>query len=76
MERPQAGRFREFSQFGAEAIGSSDYLSDMEMILLADSILKNFGIKDVAIKINTIRNNFERNIYLEEFRKYLSGHLP
>ena len=75
-ERPQAGRFREFSQFGAEAIGSSDYLSDVEMILLADSILKNFGIKDVAIKINTIGTIAERNIYLEEFRKYLSGHLP
>ncbi|MGB4853257.1 MAG: ATP phosphoribosyltransferase regulatory subunit, partial [Ignavibacteria bacterium] len=52
-ERPQAGRFREFSQYGAEAIGSGDYLIDAEMILLADTILKKFGIYDSKIKINT-----------------------
>lgn len=71
-ERPQAGRFREFSQFGAEAIGSSDYMTDVEMIVLADSILKDFGINDVVIKINTIGTIAERNIFLKEFKNYLS----
>lgn len=74
-ERPQAGRFREFSQFGAEAIGSPDYLIDAEMILLADSVLKEFGIKNVVIKINTIGTLSERAVYLDELKKYLSEFL-
>lgn len=73
-ERPQAGRFREFSQFGAEAIGSSDYLIDVEMIVLADTILNNFGIKDTVIRINTIGSLSEREIYLKELKKYLSAY--
>ncbi|MEO8665682.1 MAG: histidine--tRNA ligase [Ignavibacteria bacterium] len=75
-ERPQAGRFREFSQFGAEAIGSSDYLVDVEMILLADSILKYFNIDNVKIKLNTIGSADERQIYLVELKNYLSKFLP
>lgn len=71
-ERPQAGRFREHSQFGAEAIGSADYLTDVEMILLADSILKKFYIYNVVIKINTLGTLQEREIYLVEFKNYLS----
>jgi len=71
-ERPQAGRFREFSQFGAEAIGSEDYTIDVEMILLADTILKSFGIENTVVKINTIGSLLEREVYLEEFKNYLS----
>jgi histidyl-tRNA synthetase len=71
-ERPQAGRFREHSQFGAEAIGSAEFLTDVEMILLADSILKEFDIKNALIKINTLGSLQEREIYLVEFKKYLS----
>lgn len=74
-ERPQAGRFREFSQFGAEAIGSADYLTDVEMILLADSILKGFEINDVVIKLNTIGTLAEREVYLTELKNYLSKYL-
>ncbi|MBL8008471.1 MAG: histidine--tRNA ligase, partial [Ignavibacteria bacterium] len=73
-ERPQAGRFREFSQFGAEAIGSGDYLIDVEMIVLADTILNNFGINDAVIRINTIGSLSEREIYLKELKKYLSAY--
>lgn len=74
-ERPQAGRFREFSQFGAEAIGSGDYLIDTEMILLADTILKKFGINDAKIRINTIGSVAEREIYLKELKNYLSKYI-
>lgn len=74
-ERPQAGRFREFSQFGAEAIGSADYLTDVEMILLADSILKGFEINDIVIKLNTIGTLAEREVYLGELKNYLSKYL-
>jgi len=75
-ERPQAGRFREFSQFGAEAIGSPDYLIDAEMILLADSVLKEFKIDNVVIKINTIGTLPERDVYLSVLKNYLSKYLP
>jgi len=75
-ERPQAGRFREFSQFGAEAIGSPDYLIDAEMILLADSVLKEFNIENVVIKINTIGTLPERDVYLSVLKNYLSKYLP
>ncbi|MEP7146222.1 MAG: histidine--tRNA ligase [bacterium] len=74
-ERPQAGRFREFSQFGAEAIGSPDYLADVEMILLANSVLKEFHISNVTIKINTIGSIEEREAFLKELKNYLSKYL-
>lgn len=74
-ERPQAGRFREFSQYGAEAIGSGDYLIDAEMILLADTILKKFGINDSKIKINTIGSLSERENYIKVLKGYLSKYI-
>ena len=74
-ERPQAGRFREFSQYGAEAIGSGDYLIDAEMILLADTILKKFGIYDSKIKINTIGSLSERENYIKVLKGYLSKYI-
>lgn len=71
-ERPQAGRFREHTQFGAEAIGSPDYMTDVEMILLAHAVLSEFDIKNVLVKINTLGGIDEREIYLTEFKNYLS----
>lgn len=74
-ERPQAGRFREFSQFGAESIGSSDPYIDAEMIILADSIIRSFGIDDSVIKLNTIGTAAERDVFFVEFKNYLSKYL-
>lgn len=71
-ERPQAGRYREFSQFGVEAIGSSDYLLDVEVISLGAKMLEIFGIKNIIFKINTIGSLEERAKYLEELKKYLN----
>lgn len=70
-ERPQAGRFREFSQFGVEAIGSNDYLVDAELISLGEKMLSAFGIRNIIFKINTIGSIDEREKYLEELKKYL-----
>ncbi len=69
-ERPQKGRYREFSQFGAEAIGSGDYSIDVEMITLADSILKSLGLKDYTITLNTLGTIEERKVYLEKLKEY------
>jgi histidyl-tRNA synthetase len=73
-ERPQKGRYREFSQFGAEAIGSGDYSIDVEMISLADAILKALGLKNYAIKLNTLGTIEERKIYLYELKKYMMSY--
>ncbi len=70
-ERPQAGRYREFSQFGAEVIGSSDFTSDVELISLGVFSLKNFGLSDLKIKVNNIGNLEERTEYVNELREYL-----
>jgi histidyl-tRNA synthetase len=70
-ERPQAGRFREFSQFGAEAIGSDSFSVDVELILLSHKILSTFGVKDIVIKINTIGDFEERKEYLKHLTRYL-----
>jgi histidyl-tRNA synthetase len=73
-ERPQAGRFREFWQFGAEAIGSSDVYIDAEMIAIADSILKELNIKDYVVKINNIGSRDERKDYVSALKNYLQNH--
>ena len=53
-ERPQKGRYREFNQFGIECIGNSSPLIDAEIILLNINVLKEFGIDDVNLLINTV----------------------
>lgn len=70
-ERPQAGRFREFSQFGVEAIGSNDYLVDAELISLGAKMLGEFGIGNIIFKINTIGATEERARFLDDLKKYL-----
>lgn len=71
-ERPQAGRYREFTQFGAEAIGSDSILIDVEMISLSIRILEKFGLKKIYTKINTIGTPAERKTYLESLKNYLT----
>lgn len=72
-ERPQKGRYREFSQFGAEAIGSADYTIDVEVITLADSILKALGLAEYTIKLNTLGTSEERKVYLAKLKEYFKG---
>ena len=52
-ERPQAGRLREFHQFGVEIFGSKSAQTDAETILIADSLLKKLGLK-VKLFVNSI----------------------
>ena len=53
-ERPQAGRLREFHQFGVEFFGATDAGMDAEVILLAKTFLDKIGVKNVALYINSI----------------------
>lgn len=71
QERPQAGRFRQFHQFGAEILGSESPLSDCEVILSAAEILQTLGLKNLTIKINSLGTPECREIYKEKLAEYL-----
>ncbi|MGD6895169.1 histidine--tRNA ligase [Bacillus infantis] len=64
-ERPQAGRFRQFVQFGVEALGSSDPAIDAEVIALAMSIYKELGLKKLKLVINSLGDKESRNSHRE-----------
>jgi histidyl-tRNA synthetase len=73
QERPQAGRFRQFHQFGAEAIGSSSPLLDVEMIQMSSEILRTLGLKDLTVKINSLGVPETRERYKNLLRDYLDS---
>jgi histidyl-tRNA synthetase len=72
QERPQAGRFRQFHQFGAEAIGSVSPLLDVEIIQIPFEILKQLGLKDITVKINTLGIPESRENYKNILKEFLS----
>ena len=53
-EKPQAGRLREFHQFGVECFGTESPLADAEIISLAKTFFDTLGIKDLSLEINSI----------------------
>jgi len=71
QERPQAGRFRQFHQFGAEAIGSQSPLLDAEMIQMAYEILKSLGLKNLTVKINSLGTPETRENYKTILKNFL-----
>jgi histidyl-tRNA synthetase len=75
QERPQAGRFRQFHQFGAEALGSSSPALDAEMIILAYQILKKLGLSNFVVKINSLGIPASRENYKSILQDYLKPHL-
>ena len=68
-ERPQKGRQRQFYQFGAEAIGSSNPEQDAEIIAMAYNIYKKFDLQDIAVHINSIGSLNIRPKYLKKLYK-------
>jgi histidyl-tRNA synthetase len=73
-ERPQAGRYRQFTQVDAEAIGSDSPLIDAEMILLASDILIELGVEGVRLRLGSLGTPAARAAYLDELRDYLRSH--
>lgn len=71
-ERPQAGRYREFTQFGMEIIGSNDPLADAEIISLAVNIFKILGLKGVKVNINSLGDKESRENYREALIKHFT----
>jgi len=72
QERPQAGRLRQFNQFGAEAIGSESPILDAEMIQMSYDILRSLGLKDLVVKINSLGIPEVREKYKKILRNFLS----
>ena len=74
-ERPQAGRLREFHQFGIEVFGSKSAHTDAEVIFAASSFLDKLGIKSCELQINSIGCGICRNEYNKALKNYFKPHL-
>ncbi len=70
-ERPQRGRYRQFHQIGAEALGFPGAEIDAEMILLADALWKELGLTDVRLEINSLGQPEERKAHRAALIAYL-----
>jgi len=70
QENPQAGRLRQFHQFGAEAIGSGSPELDAEIILLAMHIYDQLDISNLRLKLNSVGDPDSRKKYIIELKKY------
>jgi len=73
-ERPQAGRYREFHQVGAEAIGTDSPLADAETIMLLSGLLTELEVPGVTLRLGSLGSLGARREYLEELRAYLREH--
>jgi histidyl-tRNA synthetase len=73
-ERPQKGRFRQFWQVGAEAIGSDDPAVDAESILLLAELLEALGCRGVRLRIGSLGTPETRRAYRAELQAYLHAH--
>ena len=74
-EKPQAGRLREFHQFGVEMAGTADPRADAEVISLAKSILDAAGLKNIQLNISSIGCPECRANYQQALRDYFAPHL-
>ena len=72
-ERPQAGRLREFHQFGVEFFGATDAGIDAEVILLAKTFLDKLGVKNITLYINSIGCKECRKEYHDALKNYLKA---
>ena len=73
-ERAQKGRYRQFWQIGAEAIGSDDPAVDAESIILLATILAELGVGDLTLRIGSLGTASSREAYRGVLREYLRSH--
>ncbi|MBW4080227.1 histidine--tRNA ligase [Paenibacillus sp. S150] len=70
-ERPQAGRYRQFHQFGIEAFGAVDPAIDAEVVSLGYQFYKDLGLKNVKVELNSVGNAPSRAAYREKLLDFL-----
>jgi len=74
-ERPQRGRYRQFHQIGAEALGFAGPEVDAELIVLAQSLWQELGIRDVRLELNSLGQPPERLAHRQALIAYLEQHI-
>ena len=70
-EKPQAGRFRQFNQFGIEVIGTKSPTADAEVIITVLDVYKRLGLKNLEILINSVGCKICRVDYVQKLKKYI-----
>jgi histidyl-tRNA synthetase len=73
-ERPQRGRYRQFHQIGAEALGFSGAEVDAELILLADALWKELGFENVRLELNSLGQPIERKLHRAALIAHFEAH--
>ena len=73
-ESPQRGRYRQFWQIGAEAIGSESPETDAELIVLLADLLESVGVRDTRLKLSSLGSPETRAEYRQELTAYLRAH--
>src|SRR5690625_141689 len=74
-ERPQAGRMRQLNQFGVEVLGSADPSVDAEVIALAMTAYKRFGLNNIKLVINSLGDAESRNAHRQALIKHFTPHI-
>ncbi|WP_052367470.1 histidine--tRNA ligase [Algiphilus aromaticivorans] len=74
-ERPQAGRYRQFHQFGVEAFGMADPACDIEVIAMSAAIWRALGLEGLTLELNTLGSPECRTRYREQLRDFLREHI-
>ncbi len=72
-ERAQKGRYRQFAQIGAEAIGTEDPALDAEVIILADDAFRSLGLRDYSLLVNSLGDKQCRPVYRAALVEFLAG---
>ena len=74
-DRPQAGRYREFHQFGVEALGEASPAVDAEIIVLAVEFLRALGLQELKLHLNSVGCPKCRPVYRERLQEFFRPHL-
>ena len=74
-ERPQAGRYRQFNQFGIENVGVTSYFNDAETIIFGYNSLKILGLPHIILKINSIGDEESRTNYRNALKEYFKSRI-
>ncbi len=69
-DNPQAGRFRQFYQIGAESIGDENAATDAQLIFIAYKLLESLGLKNLIVKVNSIGDSSCRPQYIKALKDY------
>lgn len=72
-ERPQAGRFRQFYQFGIEAVGIDDPVLDAEVIAIAHRGFTSLGLKNFELQITSLGDEASRNLHRADFLRFVAS---